>query len=81
MSSYYKQIDGERYDRDLIELADQLSGSGAGTLGDQEVSLLLDHVKDGNSFTKIELKTIRYIGENYHCTPMAREMLLKSERS
>ena len=71
---YYKTIDGNKYDGELLELAEKLtSGSGDGRLSKEDASQLLDAVKDGDSYTDIEKATVAYIRENYKWTDAADE--------
>lgn len=69
---YYKTIDGNKYDGELIELADSLtSGGGDGRISKDDASKLLDAVKDGASYTDIEKDTMSYIRDNYKWTDSA----------
>ena len=71
---YYKTIDGEKYDGELIELADKLTtGAGYGRISKADAGELLEAVKDGASYTDIEKATIKYIRENYNWTDAADE--------
>lgn len=71
---YYKTIDGEKYDGELIELADKLTaGAGDGRISKADAGELLEAVKDGASYTDIEKATIKYIRENYNWTDAADE--------
>lgn len=71
---YYKTIDGEKYDGELIDLADKLTaGAGDGRISKADASELLEAVKDGASYTDIEKATIKYIRENYNWTDAADE--------
>ncbi|WP_066759263.1 hypothetical protein [Crocinitomix algicola] len=72
--SYYKTIDGEKYDGELLELAEKLtSGAGDGRLSKDDASQILEAVMDGNSYTDIEKATVKYIRENYKWTDAADE--------
>lgn len=71
---YYKTIDGNKYDGELIELADKLTaGAGDGRISKADAGELLEAVKDGASYTDIEKDTIKYIRENYKWTDAADE--------
>jgi len=71
---YYKTIDGEKYDGELIELADKLTaGAGDGRISKADAAELLEAVKDGASYTDIEKATIKYIRENYKWTDASDE--------
>lgn len=70
--SYYKTIDGKKYDGELIELADKLTtGQGDGRLSKEDASQILDAVKDGNSYTDIEKDTVKYLRDSYKWTEAA----------
>lgn len=72
--SYYKEIDGKKYDRELLDLADQLTaGRGDGRLSKDDAAKLLEGVKDGGSYTDIEKETMAYIRDNYQWTDAADE--------
>jgi len=72
--SYYKEIDGKKYDGEIIELAEKLtSGSGDGRISKEDASALLDAVKDGNSYTDIEKDTMEYVRNNFKWTDAADE--------
>ena len=74
MGSYYKEIDGKKYDRELLELAEKLTeGQGDGRLSKDDAAQLLDAVKDGDSYTDIEKDSVKYIRENYSWTDAADE--------
>jgi hypothetical protein len=72
--AYYKTIDGNKYDGELIELADKLTaGAGDGRISQGDAEKLLDAVKDGDSYTDIEKDTVKYLRENYKWTDAADE--------
>ena len=72
--AYYKTIDGNKYDGELIELADKLTaGGGDGRLSKADAAELLEAVKDGASYTDIEKATMKYVRENYKGTDAADE--------
>lgn len=49
--SYYKTIDGVKYDVELIELADKLTaGGGDGSISKDDAAQILDALKDGDSY-------------------------------
>ena len=64
MSSYYKTIDGVKYDRGLLEAADAAVADG-GEISQGDAEKLLNEVKDGNSYTDVEKATVKYIRNNY----------------
>lgn len=72
--SYYKTIDGVKYDGEIIELADKLTqGGGDGRISKDDAAQLLDAVKDGDSYTDIEKDTMAYVRDNYKWTDAADE--------
>ena len=80
--SYYKTIDGIKYDGELLELADKLiAGSGDGRLSKDDAAKLLLAVKDASSYTDIEKATVKYLRENYKWTEAADEWFRTEIRS
>lgn len=72
--SYYKTIDGKKYDGQLLELADKMvQGAGDGRISVDDAKKLYEEVKDGNSYTDIEKDTMAYIRDNYKWTDAADE--------
>ena len=72
--SYYKEIDGKKYDKELLEAADKATeGKGDGRISNADAAILLEKVKDGNSYTDIEKATVHYIREHYKWTDGADE--------
>lgn len=72
--SYYKTIDGNKYDGELIELADKLTaGGGDGRISMADAEKIYEAVKDGNSYTDIEKETVAYLRDNYKWTDAADE--------
>ena len=70
--SYYKTIDGKKYDGELIELADKsVAGAGDGRISLADAKILLAAVKDGNDYTDVEKDTMKYIRDNYKWTDEA----------
>ena len=70
--SYYKTIQGVRYDRSLLEAAEErISGQGDGRISEMDAEEIVELSKDGKGITETELRTLKYIGENYHFTPKA----------
>ncbi len=64
--SYYKIINGKRYDRQMLKVVEEA------VAGQDDKSVSLEHAKklfkmmiDGNRITKIERETLAYIEENY----------------
>ena len=70
--SYYKEIDGKKYDKELLETADAaVAGRGDGRISLDDAKYILEKVKDGNSYTDIEKDTVAYIRDNYKWTEEA----------
>ena len=71
--TYYKQIAGVKYDKILLDLADQLmQGPGDGRISKQDAAELWQDAQDGQGVTEVERKTIQYIADNFNCTDAAR---------
>ncbi|MGM0555653.1 MAG: hypothetical protein ACQEVA_04655 [Myxococcota bacterium] len=74
MSGYYKEIDGKKYDRKLLELADEVTtGRGEYRISKDEAKQLFEAVADGDSYTDIEKDSVKYVRENYEWTDAADE--------
>ncbi|UKN02576.1 hypothetical protein K6119_03500 [Paracrocinitomix mangrovi] len=72
--SYYKTIDGVKYDKEILDLADKLTaGQGDGRLSVDDAGQLLEAVKDGGTYTDIEKETMAYVRDNYQWTDAADE--------
>lgn len=72
--SYYKTIDGKKYDAEIIELAEKLvAGGGDGRISMEDAKELLEAVMDGGSYTDIEKDTMAYIRDNFKWTEAADE--------
>ena len=70
--SYYKTIQGVRYDRALLEVAeDRIHGQGDGRISKKDAEEIVESSKDGGRITETELSTLKYISENYHFTQKA----------
>ena len=75
-TSYYQQINGVKYDRSLLLLAENLvKGQGDGRISDNDMKKLIDSAWDSNSITDIEKSTLFYISENYNTTCKAKTYL------
>ena len=64
--SFYKIIDGERYLRYLLNLAEEYEHSG-GRVSLEEVDLLLEEIKKDNKLSEIEIKSLNYKFMNVIC--------------
>ena len=75
-TSYYQQIDGKKYDRSLLLLADNLvKGQGDGRISDTDMKKLIKSAWDNNTITDYEKETLFYISKNYNITNKALEYL------
>ena len=67
--SYYKQIDGKKYDRSLLLLAENLiKGKGDGRISEDDMKKLVNSALDGNKITDCEKKTLKFISKQYNTT-------------
>ena len=72
-TSYYKQIDGRRYDRSLLLLADNLiKGRGDGRISEADMEKLIVSAMDGNKITDCERNTLMFISKQYNTTKNAK---------
>ena len=70
--SYYKIIDGVKYDRSLLTAARfAASGPRDGRISLADAQQLLQKITDGNKVTQIELMTIAYIRQRFRWTAAA----------
>ena len=75
-TSYYQQIDGKKYDRSLLLLADNLvKGQGDGRISDTDMKKLIESAWDNNKITDYEKDTLFYISKNYNTTEKAQKFL------
>lgn len=62
MPSQYQQIKGERYERDLLDIArEAMSQNSRGELGQDVAERLWNQAMDGNRVTAIERRTLEFI--------------------
>lgn len=73
--SYYKTINGKKYDGEIIELADKLTNNNTGNnpISMADAKELLEAVQDGASYSDIEKSTMSYVRKNYKWTDKADE--------
>ena len=70
--SYYKEIDGIKYDKAILDIADeQIKGRGDGRLSEDDMKLIIKAVIDRKKITKTEYLTIFYLIKNYNITEKA----------
>ena len=75
-SSFYKQINGVKYSRKLIEWAEgAVAGQGDGRISTEEAKELFEFLSSDNRYSDLEKKTIKYIRENYNWTDAADSFL------
>jgi hypothetical protein len=68
----YETIDGEKYEKELLELARKhTTGKGEGRISKDEAAELIESAKDGTSVTETEMKTLKYIRSNFQFTDAA----------
>ena len=68
--SYYKIIDGIKYDKAILDIADEQIKRD-GTFSENDMKLILKDILDSKKITKIEYLTIFYVIKNYNITPIA----------
>ena len=74
--SYYKQIDGVKYDKGLLEFADsKTTGQGDGRISKEDAEQLWEDAQDGTGVTECERRTLQYVLDKYNCTDAGREVL------
>lgn len=72
MATYYRRIKGKNYDKGLLDIADKsVSGKGDGRISTEDAKKLLNAVKDSNSYSDVEKKTMEYIRDKYQFTDAA----------
>lgn len=72
--TYYKVIDGKKYDKQMLEIADATTaGQGDGRISLEDAKKLIVAVVDGGRYTDVEKDTMAYIRDNYKFTDEADE--------
>ena len=70
--SYYKTIDGVDYDKTILDIAEtSVAGQGDGRISLADAEKLLGAVKDGNQYTDIEQRSMKYVRDNFKFTDEA----------
>jgi len=70
--SYYKEIDGKKYDKELLDLAESLTkGKGDGRISMDDAEKLFAEVRDGGKYTDVEKDTMAYVRDNFKWTDAA----------
>ncbi|PSJ44382.1 hypothetical protein C7H85_13740 [Zobellella endophytica] len=68
----YVTIGGEKYEKELIELATaHTTGRGEGKISKEEAADLLKSAQDGQGVTDIERSTLHYIRQHFEFTDAA----------
>ncbi len=71
----YVTIDGEKYEKELLELAKHhTTGVGESRLSKDEVMDLFKSAQDGPGVTDTEKKTLAYIRKNFKFTEAAAKL-------
>ena len=80
--SYYKIVKGVRYDRALLEAAEnRIKGQGDGRISEQDLKELVDLSEDGKGITVTELRTLRYIQDEFNLTEKAQRWLADARKT
>ena len=66
--SYYKIIDGVKYDKAILDIADEQIKRD-GNLSDNDMKLIIKALIDSKKITQIEYLTMFYVLKNYNITP------------
>jgi hypothetical protein len=70
--SYYKQIDGKKYDAGMLKAAeDATSGKNDTRISEKESKTIFQEAVDGDRITECEYDTIEYIKKNFTWTDKA----------
>lgn len=78
IKSYYKVIDGLRYDRNILEEADRrIAGQGDGRISLDDAERLLPLFGDFGDVTIVEERTLQFILNTYTWTPEAEAWFLE----
>ncbi|MEL7340636.1 MAG: hypothetical protein AAGM67_09135 [Bacteroidota bacterium] len=78
IKSYYKIIDGLRYDRKILEEADRrVAGQGDGRISVDDAEMLLPLFGDFGDVTIVEERTLWYLMEHYNWTMEAEKWFLE----
>ena len=71
--SYYRIIEGEHYDRSLLDAAEvRLEGKGDGLISEEDFQQIIELSRDGKGITETEMRTLEYISLKYNLTTKAR---------
>ncbi len=71
----YVTIDGVKYEKELMDLAKELtSGKGDGRISKEDATELIKSALDGRGVTDIEMATLKYIRGNFNFTDAAAQL-------
>lgn len=74
MVYYYKYINGEKYDKKLLTLANKMSQERRdGRISQEDMIELVNNMNDASYITEIETNTLNYIFHNYNLTNLAKQ--------
>lgn len=74
--SYYQQINGFKYDRSLLLLAENLvKGQGDGRISEEDMKKIINSALDNQLITSCEKSTLIYIVDNFNVTEKAQGLL------
>ena len=77
LKSYYKVMDGLRYDRKILEAADERTKkAGDGRISKDDAEMLWPLFEDFGNISIIEERTLQYLLENYKWTSAAENWFL-----
>jgi len=71
--SYYKHVGGRRYDREILETAEECAKDGRVSLDDAKK--LWEGAQDGKGVTEIERESLLYVLDTVACTDEAKSFL------
>ena len=74
MASYYKTIDGENYDKAILDMAEAcVAGKGDGRISVNDARKIVRLMQDGGKVTDIEKRSLQYILKKYKFTDAAQK--------
>lgn len=82
MASHYRQIDGVKYSKELLDLADELvAGKGDGRISVADAERIFATLEGDGKYSDLEKRTVSYIRQNYNQTEAADTYLRGAIRS
>ncbi|MCB1159595.1 MAG: hypothetical protein KDK45_18995, partial [Leptospiraceae bacterium] len=80
--SYYRIIDGIKYDRGLLDEAEKFqSENPQKKITVQKAKEFIESAGDGNIVTEVEKASLAYIAEHYPVSPQAKILLLEASKA